>query len=195
MSSLFSEASKQSKEGFMIERNCVWMHGWGWDMVWDDSETCNFGFLSLFRILSNRYKMYYTWNKWVLSLWDREYHGDVLTLASLVTFYHETKLVGPLKRHYILYLCTSKAFKKLNHKFSIIKKISALSETIHLFPNPELSFLILNIKVYQEFLLNLAHKGISVLFLYHICVIIHTPKNIMARCRMFMKDIHVHIIG
>lgn len=132
----------------MIERNCVWMYGWGWDMVWDDSEICNFGFFFLFRILFNRYKMYYIWNKWVLFLWDREYYGDVLILVFLVIFYYEIKFVGLLKRYYILYLCILKVFKKLNYKFSIIKKISVFFEIIYLFFNLELSFLILNIKVY-----------------------------------------------
>ena len=58
MSNIFSGASKQSKKGLMIERNSKWMHRWGWDKVWNGSETCNISYLALFCILFNSYEMY-----------------------------------------------------------------------------------------------------------------------------------------
>lgn len=92
MSNLGSEGSKQR---VFLDRNEQYrMHRKGWDTVWDDSETCGLGYLPLFCVLSNRYEIYYTWNKWASFLWDRRYPGNVLSVSYLIIFYHEIQTCG-----------------------------------------------------------------------------------------------------
>lgn len=90
-------------------------------------------------------------------MYEIKYHGDAFNISCLTTFFHETKTCGTTEKSLYFIFTPRAALKKLKHKFNIIRKISALCETTHLFYNPhKVQLFDIKHKVYQEFLLKLA---------------------------------------